>query len=197
MNQWIDVTGDWQDKKGKKTRYGLAIADDSLYGYDIKNNEVRVTILRSPLYAMDQSGNKDKTVRPKYMNQGIHSFKCRLIPHSGSWQKAQLINFAYELNQPPIPFVTYSHQGPWTKKSSWISIKPNNLLLTSMKMAEDSDNIILRLFESTGVRTLAKVNLPVWAMEIRTFWQPFEIKSISINIQRKQWSEVDLMEKGT
>ena len=197
MNQWIDVSGDWQDKKGKKTRYGLAIADDSLYGYDIKNNEVRVTILRSPLYAMDQSGNKDKTVRPKYMNQGIHSFKCRLIPHSGSWQKAQLINFAYELNQPPIPFVTYSHQGPWTKKSSWISIKPNNLLLTSMKMAEDSDNIILRLFESTGVRTLAKVNLPVWAMEIRTFWQPFEIKSISINIQRKQWSEVDLMEKGT
>ncbi len=195
MNQWIDITGNCQDKEGKKIKYGLTIANNSLYGYDIKKNEIRLTVLRSPLYAMDETGNEDKTIRPKYMNQGIYSFKCRLIPHSGLWQKAHVVNLAYELNQPPILSVTYSHIGDWAKQNSWISIKPCNVILTSMKMAEDSNNIILRLFESTGVKTMAKLNLPVWSMSIETLLQPFEIKTIALNPQKKQWYEVNLIEE--
>lgn len=175
MNQWIDVTGEGFGRKGIKRPCGVTIVNNGLFGYDIKDNEIRLTVLRSPLYAMDQGGEQNKTFRPKYMNQGRYSFKCRLIPHAGSWQKALVANSACELNQPLIPFVTYSHPGNRPKRDSWIFIKPGNIILSSVKLAEDNNNIILRLFESTGVRTPAEVNLPILGMKIMALWRPFEI----------------------
>jgi len=42
---------------------------------------------------------------------------------------------------------------------SFIEISPNNLILSALKKAEDSDEVILRFFETKGEATEARVDV--------------------------------------
>ncbi len=191
MLQWVEVSGIY----GKNKKYGVAIASDSLCAYDVKGGEVRLTVLRSPLYAHHVPASPSDTKNPRYMNQGLHTFKCRIIPHPDEWQQAKVVNLSQELNQPLISFVTHSHPGNLPGERSWITVKPDNVILVSLKPAEEGNNLILRLFESTGRKTTAQVNLSFLPLQIKTSWQPFEIKTISLDLKKKQWQEVNLIER--
>ncbi|NOZ63510.1 MAG: alpha-mannosidase [Caldiserica bacterium] len=191
MLQWVEVS----ETCGKNKKYGVSLATNSLCGYDIKDGEIRLTVLRSPLYAHHIPATPSDTKRPRYMNQGLYTFECRIIPHPGEWQKAKVINLSQEINQPPISFVTHSHPGALPGENSWITIKPDNVILISMKPAEERDNLILRLFEATGRKTSAQVSLSFVPLQIESSWEPFEIKTISLDPKKKQWQEVNLMEE--
>ncbi|HDN62695.1 MAG TPA: hypothetical protein ENF56_01895, partial [Candidatus Bathyarchaeota archaeon] len=43
-----------------------------------------------------------------------------------------------------------SHTGNLPKSHSFVSIQPENVILTVMKKAEDSDHLILRFYETAG-----------------------------------------------
>ena len=47
--RWMDVTGDTDG-----ARYGVALLSDCKYGGDVLGSEMRLTLLRSPVYAFHQ-----------------------------------------------------------------------------------------------------------------------------------------------
>ncbi|HVO75273.1 MAG TPA: glycoside hydrolase family 38 C-terminal domain-containing protein [Ignavibacteriaceae bacterium] len=128
--------------------YGVSLLNNSKYGYDIKDNVMRLSLLRSPKWP---DPNAD---------MGKHEIEYALYPHSGDWKAANTVKKGYEFNTPLIAFRTGIHSGELPTEKSLISINGDNLILTSVKKAQDSDALIIQWYESKGEDTEALINLP-------------------------------------
>ncbi|MEO6962833.1 MAG: glycoside hydrolase family 38 C-terminal domain-containing protein [Puia sp.] len=137
--KWVDISDE---------HYGVSLLNDSRYGYDVTKNTIRLSLLRSPDHPVEATDEK-----------GIHQIKYSLYPHQGNWQTANTMRKGYEFNYPLIAINESSHNGPLSAKHSFIEISPENLIVTTLKKAEDSDDLILRFFETTGNESIAKVKL--------------------------------------
>jgi alpha-mannosidase len=136
----------WADLSDE--RHGLSILNESKYGYDGKDNVLRITLLRSPAYP------------DPHADEGHHEFTYSLYPHAGTWNTASTTQRGYELNYPLIAKVELAHVGPLGPEHSFVQLEPGNLILTAVKKAEDDDGLVLRFYEWAGKASTAKLLLP-------------------------------------
>jgi alpha-mannosidase len=143
--KWVDVS----DRD-----YGVSLLNDSRYGYDVKNNVIRLSLLRSP-------------VSPAYLTDeiGVHTIRYSLSPHRSGWQDGDTVRRGYELNYPLFAHLTDSHAGELPPTHSFLSVEAENVIVEALKKAEDSDDLILRLYESEGRKTDTRVN---WSQPVDT-----------------------------
>jgi alpha-mannosidase len=143
-HKWVDLSeGD----------YGVSLLNDCKYGHDIRDNVIRLTLLRSP------------TMPDPMADFGEHRFVYSLYPHRGGWDEKVQAE-AYALNDPivcyqgsgignqgsgyrrPLPDPWPLTPGPW----SLITVSAPNVVIETIKRAEDGDGIIVRLYESQRKR---------------------------------------------
>jgi alpha-mannosidase len=67
----------------------------------------------------------------------------------------------YEFNNPLLAVVTDTHKGSLPATHSLVRIDQSNLILSSIKIAEDGDGWIVQWYESLGRASLATVEFPV------------------------------------
>ena len=138
--RWADLS----DERG-----GFSLLNDSKYGYDVKGNVLRLSLLRSPEWP-----------DPHPSDEGRNRFTYSLYPHAGNWKQAETVRHGYELNYPVETKATYSHAGSLQPAQSFMKIDARNVVLSSMKKAEDDDNIIFRFYEYEGKESEIKLALP-------------------------------------
>jgi alpha-mannosidase len=66
---------------------------------------------------------------------------------------------AYEFTYPLVPIIEPSHKGDLPKTHSFVSVLPENIILTVIKKAEDSNDVILRFYETSGENKKAVIHL--------------------------------------
>lgn len=138
--KWADMSNDG---------YGVSILNDSKYGWDSLNNVIRLSLLRSP---KDPDPNAD---------MGHHEFTYSIYPHSGDWKTANTVQKGDELNYPLIPIQTTNHFGDLNNEFSLMSVNKPNVVLSVVKRAENSDDMIVRVYESQGIKTSnVKIEFP-------------------------------------
>ncbi|MDX6409013.1 MAG: alpha-mannosidase [Gaiellaceae bacterium] len=120
--------------------FGVALLNDSKYGYSCHGNELRLSLLRSP-----------KSPDPE-ADIGRHEFAYAVMPHAGGWRTAGVVAEASRFNVPLRRTAAVEH---------FAAVEDPNLVLTTIKRAEDSDAIVLRLYEPYGARGVARVRLAV------------------------------------
>jgi alpha-mannosidase len=124
--------------------HGVALLTDSKYGYDVHGSIMRISLLRASTHPDPEA------------DQGLHQFRFGIYPHEGGLVDAGVVRLAYEFNCPliPAPGAGAAH--------SWLTIDSPHLILDTMKKAEDSDAIVLRLYECHALRGSATLrpNLP-------------------------------------
>jgi len=122
----------------------VCIANDSKYGYDTENEEVRMTILRSAIYA-DHYGNRDEFC--EFMEQGIHEFTYSVFPYetnADAEKKASELNFT-------LPHIMGSfHKGNLPEIMGTFECDSEDIIVTAVKQAENSDETIIRAYEANG-----------------------------------------------
>lgn len=149
----------------------LVVANDSKHGYDTLNNEMRLTVLRSAIYA-DHYGWRDEHC--EYMEQGIHEFEYRVFPYISA---ANAERRAKELNCPLRYVMEGFHKGYLPEVKSCIHIENENVVITAVKKAEDSDEIVVRFSEMDGLD--ASVNMTLFDAPISTHISHHEILTIN------------------
>ncbi len=127
--------------------FGLALLNDCKYGHAVHGNTMRLSLLKSTKYP---DGEAD---------MGTHSFRYALFPHAGSFQEAGVAHEAMRFNVPLILGRTDADCG----EHSWFSVEPSGIVIDTVKKAEDSDALIVRLYEAAGTHTRATLrsSLPV------------------------------------
>jgi alpha-mannosidase len=188
--KWIDLTGTVGNRK-----YGFAILNDSKYGFDVRDGILRVTMLRSPAYAHHDRGRYDSSEPWAVMDQGWHTVRVRLVPHTGSWEGADVVRKAWELNEPVIVHIESAHKGKLPSQMSYLESGADNVILAVLKKSEDGDAIVVRGYETAGQRTKAAIRLPFVKQPIGTVFSPHEIKTLRIDRESGSAIEVDLLEE--
>ena len=140
---WIDITG-----SVASAAYGLAVINDSKYGYDVKGNDMRVSVARSAVYAQHNPAKLYPDKEYIWQDQGIQSFRMAVVPHKGSWQDANIPRISEEFLSQPVTLYQGIHQGHLPLKASFLSIDVPNVNISSIKKAEEGDDIIIRLVET-------------------------------------------------
>ena len=128
--------------------HGFSLFNESKYGYDAKGNVLRLSLLRSPTWPDPEA------------DRGHHQFTYSLYPHSGDWKQALTVRRGYEFNYPLRAFQVEAHEGSLLPQHSFVSIIGDNVVLTALKKAEDSDALLLRLYEWAGKTGDVKISLP-------------------------------------
>ena len=136
----------WADISDEK--HGFSLLNNCKYGYDAKGNVLRLSLLRSPEWP------------DPHADEGHHEFTYSLYPHAGGWREALTVRQGYELNYKMLAMPTEKHQGALPAEHAFVEVKPENVVLTAMKKAEDDDALILRFYEWAGKETEVKIQLP-------------------------------------
>jgi alpha-mannosidase len=123
----------WADLSDE--HYGVALLNDCKYGYDIHGSVMRLSLLRSPTHP-------DPTA-----DRGWHQFTYALMPHFGDFRSAGVIEAAEDLNAPVrvMPSGLPSGVSRSVMQASTLQVK-----VEAIKRAEDSDAVIVRLYEAWG-----------------------------------------------
>lgn len=154
-HRWADIS---------EGNYGVSLLNDCKYGYDIKDCNMRLSLLRAPKWP------------DKGADLGEHEFTYSLLPHGNNWREAHVVRAAAELNQP----VSYraaesisnhataiqtsdsdSKVEEYTLSTSLFSYQSEHVIVDTIKPAEDGKGTIIRLYESSGSRGKATLQLPV------------------------------------
>lgn len=193
---WIDLSGIIK-RRGKKINYGVSLINDCKYGYSIHGSEIRMSLVRSPIYAWHDPRVIEPGVEYKYTDQGEHNFRYSLITHNGDWRKAGIPQFAYGFNNPLTVRTEDVHTGEYPKELSFLKLEPSDLIVTVLKKAEKSEEIILRFYNTDGKGGTARINFPLSKVSFKESFKPYEIKTFRINLDEKPpgIEECNLLEK--
>ncbi len=142
---------------------GFSLLNEEKYGYDAIGNMLRLTLLRSPTWPDPEA------------DRGIQHFRYALYPHAGTWQQAMTERKGYELNYPLQASVVEAHMGSLAASHSFVSVEDDNVILTAIKKSEDTNALILRVYDWSGKSSSAKFTLPpgaTSATEVNLMEQP-------------------------
>ena len=140
--RWADVT----DKSGN---YGVSLLNDSKYGFSFQQDVLRMSLIRGPRrgYPSTPDSWSDQSDEPLV---GIHKVKYALVPHRGDWQDALATRRGVGFNAPFLVKFEPSHAGELSCTFSALNVEPANVTVESVKKAEDSEDLIVRLYETDG-----------------------------------------------
>jgi alpha-mannosidase len=138
-HQWFDLT----DPSGS---YGVSILNDTKYGSDKPaDNFLRLTLLYSPDVSKVGS-SKDQ----RWQDWGRHDFVYGIYGHAGDWRKGGSDWQALRLGQPMMAFTTAPHPGSLGRSFSLLAVNSDAVAVRAIKLAEDSDQVVVRLQELNG-----------------------------------------------
>ncbi|MGB8787771.1 MAG: alpha-mannosidase [Candidatus Acidiferrales bacterium] len=176
----------WADLSN--AQHGFSLLNDCKYGYDGKDNVLRLSLLRTPAWP------------DPHADEGHHEFTYSLYPHAGDWKQAQTVRRGYELNYRLIATQVEKHAGPQRPEHSYLQVDASNVVLTAWKKAEADNSLILRLYEWAGKESDVKLRLPTGAQSaseanlmektegnlpllngvVTVHTKPYEIKTIQV-----------------
>jgi len=123
--------------------YGVALINDSKYGYRIVEGEMELNLLRSPADV-----DPEADIHP-------HSYNYAFYPHLGSYEQSDVTMVAHSFNS-PLKVVPAS-QSLIGNSMSFFELSVSTVKLETVKPAENGRGIVLRLYEYAGCQ--AKVQL--------------------------------------
>nr|WP_314461883.1 glycoside hydrolase family 38 C-terminal domain-containing protein [uncultured Clostridium sp.] len=166
-----------------------AVLNDSKYGISTDGNTMELTLLKAPVWP------------DMYADKGMQEFTYSFYSKSSDFAGSGVVQEGMQLNSP------LAFWGKGTGKKEYFRISEDNVILETVKMAEDGENhLILRFYEAIGKHTscavtaglkisrlwettmeenaVSKAPLPVKYLgnesEILLHFAPFEIKTLRL-----------------
>ena len=137
-HKWADLS---------ETGYGVSLLNDSKYGYSIKDNAMKLSLLKS-------AKNPDTEA-----DMGEHTFIYALFPHEGAVTEGGVIEEACRLNLPAqVVAGRMTEQRRLVKISGHPASAACSVQIDAVKKAEDEDCLIVRMHECRGGRTSVVVS---------------------------------------
>jgi len=126
--------------------FGVSLLSDSRYGFSVFGDQMALSLVRG-------------TLSPDpWADIGQHRFAYALYPHAGDWRTAGTVAEAARFNRPVL----------WTQgaaatvlHTALVTAEPSGVVIDTIKPAEDGEDWIVRLYESTGGRCDARLTFGV------------------------------------
>jgi alpha-mannosidase len=157
-HKWADIS---------EEGFGVSLLNDCKYGHDIKDGNIRLTLIKSGIHPNKEADREE------------HYFTYSLYPHGGDWKAGRTVQMAYSLNIPLYTKVEQPHDGILPSSLSMVHVSRDNVIIEAVKKAEDSDEIIIRLYECHNRRSNVRV----------TFYKELR-RVVECNLMEKELEEI-------
>ncbi|MBQ7248041.1 MAG: alpha-mannosidase [Lachnospiraceae bacterium] len=128
-HKWTDLSD---------TRFGVALLNDCKYGISVRGSDMRLTLHKGGCRP-DTRGDA-----------GIHRFTYSLLVHETPFESEAVIMPAYRLNYPVLAF---EGSLPSQCEGHFLGVDAANIIIETVKPAEDGRGFIARLYEAEGSYT--------------------------------------------
>ena len=185
---------------------GVALLNRGIPGNNVADGVMMLSLMRSTEIVSYGIGGG-------YEGQGSSSgfeigkenaFDYALVPHAGDWRSAGITREGMEFNHPLIVRSAPPHAGVLPLRWSFLDISHPHILVSALKMSEDNQGAVLRVYETAGepvpdarihlsaeVHAVEEVDLledTIQKVDIRentwrTRLRPFEIKTFKLHFQ--------------
>ncbi|MFH1571666.1 MAG: glycoside hydrolase family 38 C-terminal domain-containing protein, partial [Gemmatimonadota bacterium] len=176
-HRWTDLS---------ENRFGVALLNDGKYGISVDGHDLRLTLLKSGTHP-DPRGDA-----------GRHLFTYALLPHAGAFAADTVVRAGYELNVPPLACPAARDAAG---HRSLLTVDAPNVVVESVKWAEDGHAFVVRLYEAerSGTRARVRFGVPVKGVAetnlleeeaqslrlgrngaVGLYFRPFEIKTLRV-----------------
>ena len=191
VQTWLDISG--ADSGGA---FGLALLNDSKCGVDVKDGEIRLTVLHSTAWSHHMPVKLDLREGYRMIDTGIHEFSYALVPHAGGWREAGIARRAEAFGMVPLTALTDRHKGPVGSAPSFAFVSSPETAVTAIKLAERGGAYILRLVELQGRAAEGTIRLAGFEKPVAFRLRPNEIKTFRVPVDRsKAVTEVNMLER--
>jgi len=140
MHRWIDIS---------EPDFGAALLNDCKYGYDANGTSVRLTLIKSGIWPNEQA------------DIGKHQFRYALCLHHGRFSSGNIPRQAEAFSAPlRLDFAAPAPRNsapPVMRSASLAQIDRDNIAVQSVKRAEDSGHVIIRLYDTMNIRSTVLV----------------------------------------
>lgn len=172
-HKWVDFS---------EYNYGVSLLNDCKYGFSAQENILMITALKCGTYP-----NKEA-------DQGHHEFSYSIYPHGGDYRIGNTVRAAYSFNQ-PLEYTTVISNKKHTLPTefSFVNTVSENVVIDTVKKCEDSDDIIIRIYDAYNCvsSTVIKLGVPICKAELCDLMeQPLEelpIENNSVKVKLKNF----------
>ncbi|NIA30080.1 MAG: alpha-mannosidase, partial [Actinobacteria bacterium] len=196
MNGDEAVAQKWVAVASPEHDLALTCINDSIYGSDYKDGELRLSLLRSPAYSALPIGDREIIPRDRYiprMDQGEHLYRFWFNAGQLKDRMEAIDREALVKNETPV-VLSFFPSGKGKKNDPAVILSDSAVQITAIKLAEDNDDLIIRLFEPTGQKRTTQLSLPALSFSQEITLHPFEIITVRINTTSGKALFVDLLE---
>jgi alpha-mannosidase len=177
----------------------LTLVNDTIYGFDVAGGEVRLSLLRAPAYA----GHPVDDVTPIVLqdrfepreDQGEHVFRFWLDAGPASERLAAIDREAAIRTEGLMALCAFP-SGEGTPPLPGVHLEDDVVRLAALKMSEDGDALVLRLFEPTGSSRDTRVRIPALGLDVPVTLGPFELRTLLVDLATRTVSRADLLERA-
>ncbi|MDY7042172.1 MAG: glycoside hydrolase family 38 C-terminal domain-containing protein, partial [Chloroflexota bacterium] len=168
---------------------GLLVINKGLPEYEVFREETGVTVALTLLRCVEWLSRDDLVTRPHHAGPGLstpgaqcpgrHVFEYALLPHAGEWRTC--FQEAHAFNAPLRAALTSVHDGPLRPASSFVTVEPNTVVISTVKAAEAGDGLIVRVY-----------NVGEEAVEGRLrLWRPFK-RATLVNLNEEELEDLEV-----
>lgn len=182
MHRWVDIS---------EADFGAALINDSKYAYDCHEQSVRLTLVRGSTFPSPDA------------DLGEHRIRYGLFIHDGVADLAQVHRAAERFNNPVAVIGSTSPQAQASgnfEQFSLAEVSGDNVTIETVKKAEKSDELVLRVFEHANIRAEAVISFGLDVKRVRTVnlmeegpSKPLEIKDNSVTLSLRPFEIVTLL----
>ena len=149
MHRWVDLS---------EADFGVALINDCKYAYDCLEQSVRLTLVRGSTHPDPEA------------DRGEHRLRYALFVHEGVADLAEVHRAAERFNN-PVAFVGSTQPASAAASDfaafSFASVDLPNVTLETVKKAEKSDAVVLRIFEHANIRADATISFGIPVKSVR------------------------------
>ena len=169
---------------------GLALLNDGKYSFSAKGQAMDMTVLRSPYYNDHCSEEDPEGI---FTEQGLGEFKYQIMPLTNAgW--GQVVANARLLNTPLTSIIENNHKGTLPTEYSALTIAESNIMLSAIKRSEDDTGLVIRAYETDGVKTTAHISGDALPVSLEATFTPYSINTYYLADGAKEWKEINLTE---
>jgi alpha-mannosidase len=157
---------------------GIAVFNNNAYGMSQKDNEYRLIISRSSMFARGDNGPIDNSPEKRFMDQGSWGFDLELLPHTEALTNKQLFEKADFMHMPIELLGDNNHEGShWSRRGSVFRVTGKGIHVCCFKLSEkDHNNQVIRLVETEGELQDGTIHMDDLEFPIQL--SPYQVKTV-------------------
>jgi len=180
--RWLVVEGRQAPRRGRPgpgrtassghDNLALGIASSGQHGLDMKNGELRLSVLRSSAYCHEQGfdlgtrfdrGTRTECTCPpswKFADIGVHEFRLLVTAGAPASVRAMMPGLADHLAASPAAYAHLPYDAESTSPNeTLLALKPASVRLLACKRSWEGEALIVRIQEAVGRKTKAELKV--------------------------------------